>query len=69
MITIAINAQLHTLDDPMSLLDLLQKELRIDSLEHLAVAHNGEVVRKESYPGITVQDGDFFELVQPVGGG
>ena len=39
MITIAINAQIHTLDDPMSLLDLLQKELRIQSLEHLAVAH------------------------------
>ena len=69
MITIAINAQLHHLDDPMSLLDLLQKELRIENLEHLAVAHNGEVVRKDDYTGITVQDGDFFELVQPVGGG
>jgi len=69
MITIAINAQLHTLDDPMSLLDLLQKELRIQSLEHLAVAHNGEVVRREAYEGITVQDGDFLDLVEPVGGG
>lgn len=69
MITIAINAQLHHLDEPMSLLDLLQKELRIESLEHLAVAHNGEVVGKDQYPGITIQDGDFLELVQPVGGG
>ena len=69
MITIAINARIHVLDEPMTLTALLQEYLRIEDLEHLAVAHNGEVVTKDQYGQITVEDGDVLEIVQPVGGG
>ena len=35
----------------------------------IAVAYNGEVLRKEQYEGIAIVDGDNLELVRPVGGG
>ncbi len=36
---------------------------------YVAVARNGEVVEREAFGGITLQDGDRLEIVRPVGGG
>ncbi|MDP6548921.1 MAG: sulfur carrier protein ThiS [Dehalococcoidia bacterium] len=37
--------------------------------EHVAVGYNGEVIKKERYPEVKLQDGDVLEIVRPVGGG
>ena len=39
------------------------------NLEHVAVGYNGEVVRKDQYADLRLQDGDVLEIVRPVGGG
>ena len=38
-------------------------------LTHVAVGYNGEVLAKDQFPDITLQDGDVLEIVRPVGGG
>ncbi|HLF70580.1 MAG TPA: sulfur carrier protein ThiS [Dehalococcoidia bacterium] len=35
----------------------------------IAVAHNGEVVRRDQYDGVVLRDGDRVEVVRMVGGG
>ena len=39
------------------------------NLQFVAVGYNGEVIRKEKYPSLTLKDGDVLEIVRPVGGG
>ena len=48
---------------------ILKDYLGIEDLSHLAIAHNGEVVSKEQFDSIVVNDGDVLDIVQPVGGG
>lgn len=38
-------------------------------LKHVAVGYNGEVLKREQYPQVRLQDGDILEIVRPVGGG
>ena len=38
-------------------------------LKHVAVGYNGEVIKREQYPEVTLRDGDILEIVRPVGGG
>jgi sulfur carrier protein len=38
-------------------------------LKHVAVGYNGEVIKREQYPEVELQDGDILEIVRPVGGG
>ena len=35
----------------------------------LAVAHNSDVVPRDEYSKIVIDDGDTLEIVRPVGGG
>ena len=39
------------------------------NLQHVAVGYNGEVIRKEQFQEVRLQDGDVLEIVRPVGGG
>jgi sulfur carrier protein len=39
------------------------------NLRFVAVGYNGEVIKKESFPNITLSNGDTLEIVKPVGGG
>jgi len=39
------------------------------NLRFVAVGYNGEVIKKESFPDITLSNGDTLEIVRPVGGG
>ena len=69
MIRVGINAQIHIFDEDTYLMYILKDYLGIEDLSHLAIAHNGEVVAKEQFDSIVVNDGDVLDIVQPVGGG
>jgi thiamine biosynthesis protein ThiS len=36
---------------------------------YVAVARNGQVLERESFGAVTIEDGDRLEVVRPVGGG
>ena len=67
MITITVNGQRRNLDTPARLPEFLES-LGVRT-SFMAVAYNGEVLRKEEHAGVTLRDGDVLELVRPVGGG
>jgi thiamine biosynthesis protein ThiS len=64
---IVLNGNQHQLAAEMSLAQLVE-ELGVDR-RLVAVAHNGEVVRRDTYDQVTVRDGDRVEVVRMVGGG
>ena len=66
-ITITVNGQERALEGPVPLTDFL-RDLGVRAT-FMAVARNGEVLRKEEHAGVTIRDGDVLELVRPVGGG
>ena len=37
--------------------------------DRVALEHNGEIVRRDSWPATPIQPGDKFEIVHFVGGG
>ena len=39
------------------------------NLKFVAVGYNGDVIKKEQFTDITLQNGDVLEIVRPVGGG
>ncbi len=39
------------------------------NLKFVAVGYNGQVLKKDTYPSITLKAGDTLESVRPVGGG
>jgi thiamine biosynthesis protein ThiS len=39
------------------------------NLNFIAVAYNGEVLDKNDFPSVTLNEGDVLEIVRPVGGG
>ena len=39
------------------------------NLDHVAVGYNGEVIKKEEFSKVRLNDGDVLEIVRPVGGG
>ena len=67
MITLTINGRRRELEGPTRLIDFLQATGV--SLQFIAVAHNGEVVDRESFPRIVLDEGDEVEVARPVGGG
>ena len=65
--TITVNGQERALEGPVALTEFL-RSLGVRAT-FMAVAHNGEVLRREEHAGVTIRDGDVLELVRPVGGG
>ena len=67
MINLMVNGKPRPIDDSIDL------EAYLDSfgldLKHVAVGYNGEVLKREEYPEVTLRDGDILEIVRPVGGG
>ncbi len=39
------------------------------NLGFVAVGYNGNVIKKETFSGLVLKDGDVLEIVRPVGGG
>ena len=67
MITLTINGRCRELEGPTNLIDFLHASGV--NLQFVAVAHNGEVLEKESFTHIMLNEGDEVEIVRPVGGG
>ncbi|MGE3985817.1 MAG: sulfur carrier protein ThiS [Dehalococcoidia bacterium] len=64
---IVLNGDDHTLPSEMTLAQLVE-HLGIDR-RLVALAHNGEVVPRDTYEQVMVHDGDAVEIVRMVGGG
>ena len=67
MITVVINGSDTELDGPTSLVAYL--ESRDLAERRVAVAINGEIVRRPEYDSIIIREGDRLEIVRPAGGG
>ena len=67
MITLVVNGKEKKLDRPIALPDYLES-LGVD-LRHIAVAHNGIILRRDELTNVTLSDGDRVEIVRAVGGG
>jgi sulfur carrier protein len=67
MINLMVNGKQRPTDESQDLESYLSS-FGFD-LKHVAVGYNGEVLEREQYPEVTLQDGDILEIVRPVGGG
>jgi thiamine biosynthesis protein ThiS len=67
MIAVKINGQDKTVADSTTLREYVYS-LGVD-LQHIAVAHNGTVLRHEELPHVVLSEGDRVEIVRAVGGG
>ena len=65
--TITLNGEPFQLDQPLSVTELLEK-LEIDP-RRVAVEHNLNIVKRQTYPDVLVGEGDTVEIVNFVGGG
>jgi sulfur carrier protein len=67
MIMITLNGKPRKVEGPVAIPSLL------DSLgvapKQVAVAINGEVVKRKEWPRVSISDGDVVEVVRAVGGG
>ena len=64
---ITLNGKPHELEGERSIVALLQS-LNVKAAQ-VAVALNGEVVRKRAWPQTEIRSGDTVENVRAVGGG
>jgi len=67
MIAITVNGKRREFDAELPLPKLIHR-LEI-SFPRIAVAHNGEVLRREEHAATVIRDGDTVEIVRMVGGG
>jgi len=67
VIALQVNGKRVELDGPTLLTDYLL-QLGADP-RAIAVEHNGEIVERAAYAGLTLRDGDRVEIVRMVGGG
>jgi sulfur carrier protein len=67
MINLMVNGKPREAEDDIDLATYLAA---FDvNLRFVAVGYNGQVIKKEQFPKITLRDGDSLEIVRPVGGG
>jgi thiamine biosynthesis protein ThiS len=66
-ISLVLNGKPRSLASETPLPQLLE-ELGVDR-RLVAVAHNGEVIPRDQYESVVLQDGDRVEIVRMVGGG
>ena len=67
MISLLVNGKPRSLEDSTDLESYLAS-FGVN-LKFVAVGYNGEVIKKEEFPGVWLRDGDILEIVRPVGGG
>lgn len=67
MITLTVNGEKRQLDGPTKLIAFLET-LEFNP-RYVAVARNGNVLRREEWPDVVLEDGDVLEIVRMVGGG
>ena len=66
-VVITLNGDRFEIEKPMSVTSLLDS-LEIDP-RRVAVEHNREIIRRHTFPQVTVSEGDTVEIVNFVGGG
>ena len=67
MINLMVNGKPRSIDDSVDLQTYLTS-FGVN-LEFVAVGYNGEVIKKDEFTAVNLQDGDVLEIVKPVGGG
>ena len=67
MATITLNGKPHAIEGSVALVEFLA-DIGIDR-RLIAVAHNGEVIPRDRYEGVRLNEGDTLEVVRMVGGG
>jgi thiamine biosynthesis protein ThiS len=67
MITLQVNGKQVELEAPIPLV-LYIEELGINP-RSVAVEHNGEIIQREKFASVVLQEGDRVEIVRMVGGG
>lgn len=67
MISITVNGKKREIEGPTGLL----KFLEVNKIEPrlIAVEYNGEIVPRNEYSKVTIDDGDRLEIVHMVAGG
>ena len=66
-VNLTVNGKSRELEDSQKLLAFLDG-LGVN-LNFIAVAYNGEVLDKDDFSNVTLNEGDVLEIVRPVGGG
>ncbi len=66
-ISVTINGRETQLPASINLLDYINDKGLAG--RRLAVAHNGDVIPRDNYQSVVINDGDTLEIVRPVGGG
>ena len=67
MIVVIVNGKERQYEGPANLQDYVES-LGVN-VNHIAVAHNGNVLRRDEMPSVTLEEGDRLEIVRAVGGG
>ena len=67
MIRVTINGKEQELPDPTPLTEYVSS-LGVNP-KMIAIAYNGEVLRRDEWVEITLSEGDTLEVVRAVGGG
>lgn len=67
MITLTVNGKPKELAKPVTL-DQFLHDNNID-FQFVAVAHNGNILRREEFSTVLLANEDVVEIVRPVGGG
>ena len=67
MIRLTINGEEQEFPDPTPLTEYVSS-LGVN-VKMIAIAYNGEVLRRDEWAEITLSDGDALEVVRAVGGG
>jgi sulfur carrier protein len=67
MISLQVNGKKVELEHPTRLLDYLD-QLGVNQ-RAVAVEHNGTILERAAFDGVTLQQGDNLEIVRMVGGG
>jgi sulfur carrier protein len=67
VISLQVNGKNVELEAPTPLLEYLEK-LGVNP-RAVAVEHNGEILERAAYAGVTLREGDRVEIVRMVGGG
>ena len=63
-----LNGKTHEIKLGLTLINLIE-ELGLAERKAIAIALNGEVLKREEYAGIVLSEGDSLEIVRAIGGG
>ncbi len=67
MLRLIVNGQAREIEAPTTIAGFLAS-VGFDG-RYVAVARNGDVLDRETFAEVTLEDGDRLEIVRPVGGG